>query len=87
LGNQVVILYLKKSFITFTGERRGAVAGCDEMSSYLVWGGREYIQLLDRKNLLEKSLCKLSSRRAYKISILRKYFAGTRVIGVCYSRC
>jgi hypothetical protein len=85
LANQDVVLYLKKSFMTVTGEGRGVVAGCDEMYSYLVRGGREYIhtyiQLLDRKNLLEKSLGRLSSRGAYTISVLRKYFAGTRVIG------
>jgi len=54
LANQDVILYLKKSFISSTGEGRGVIAGCDDMSSYLVRGGREYVQLVDRKNLLEK---------------------------------
>ena len=83
MANQGFILYLKKSCMTFTGEGRGVVAGCDEMTSYLVRGGREYIQLLDRKNVLERSI----DRGAYKISVLRKYFAGTRVIGLCYSRC
>jgi len=40
--------------MTVTGDGRGVVAGCDEMSSYLVRGGRKYLQFLDRKPLLEE---------------------------------